>query len=64
MPLYFLLKDKIILRLEEEEQNQEIFTKIRPHLLDESAQALDQDQANYRVAIFRDEIKELGEINL
>lgn len=59
---YYLMKNGFILRLEEELNPKEIPLLIKANLL-ESAQenALNQDQANHRVAIFRDEILEINE---
>lgn len=59
---YYLMKNGYILRLEEPLQLKNIPLMIQANLLDEDAtDHLTQDQANYRVAIFRDEILEIDE---
>jgi hypothetical protein len=59
---YYLMKNGFILRLEEELHPAEVPLMIKANMLDpDNMQALNQDQANYRVAIFRDEILELDE---
>lgn len=57
---YYLMKNGFILRLEEPLQS-EIPALIEANLLDSQVVCLNQDQANYRVAIFRDEILEWPE---
>jgi hypothetical protein len=61
MAKYFLMKHKRILRLEENEDIQHLSKTIQSQLLDSNWQPMNQEQANYRVAIFRDEILELTE---
>jgi len=59
---YYLMKNGFILRLEDELENEDIPILIKANLLDpKDPILLNQDQANYRVAIFRDEILELEE---
>lgn len=59
---YYLMKNGFILRLEEPLDPQDIPILIKANLLDkEQIVKLNQDQANYRVAIFRDEILEMNE---
>lgn len=59
---YYLMKNGFILRLEEPLDHGDIPILIKANLLDtEQIVTLNQDQANYRVAIFRDEILELDE---
>jgi hypothetical protein len=59
---YYLMKNGFILRLEEPLDKEDIPILIKANLLDPANVAeLNQDQANYRVAIFRDEILEMQE---
>lgn len=59
---YYLMKNGFILRLESPLENEDIPILIKANLLDpKDPILLNQDQANYRVAIFRDEILELNE---
>lgn len=59
---YYLMKDGYILRLEEPLDPGDIPVLIKYNLLDpEELITLNQDQANNRVAIFRDEIVEMDE---
>jgi hypothetical protein len=59
---YYLMKNGFILRMEEEMDAQNIPLMIRANFVDaKDISVLNQDQANYRVAIFRDEILELPE---
>lgn len=59
---YYLMKNGFILRLEEELNQNQMPLMIKANLLDpENIAVLNQDQANYRVAIFRDEILEFNE---
>lgn len=59
---YYLMKNGYILRLEQPLEEREIPTLIKTNLYDQAQIVkLNQDQANYRVAIFRDEILELDE---
>lgn len=59
---YYLMKNGFILRLEEELDKKNIPLLLKANLLDKNdINVLNQEQANYRVAIFRDEILELPE---
>jgi hypothetical protein len=59
---YYLMKNGFILRLEDELDKEDIPLLIKANLFEpEQIKALDQEQANYRVAIFRDEILEMPE---
>jgi hypothetical protein len=61
-PHYYLMQDKKILRLEEEQSFETLSQEIKGRSLkSEELICLDQDQANWRVVIFRDEIMELDE---
>lgn len=61
MPHYYLMKNKKILRLEATDTFASLPFHISQNLLDADHPALDQEQANWRVVIFRDEIMELEE---
>jgi len=58
---YYLMKNKKILRLEPNERWDDLSWLIKMQLLEEDAKEMDQDKANWRVAIFRDEILEKSE---
>ena len=59
---YYLMKNGYILRMEAELNKTNIPLLVKANLLDPNELApLNQDQANYRVAIFRDEILEYPE---
>ena len=59
---YYLMKDGFILRMEDAFEAEDIPVLLKYNLLDpENLVTLNQEQANYRVAIFRDEIVELEE---
>ncbi|MBT4792035.1 MAG: hypothetical protein HON90_10725 [Halobacteriovoraceae bacterium] len=59
---YYLMKNGFILRLEEPLSRDEIPLLIKANLLEpKMLTVLNQDQANYRVALFRDEILEMPE---
>lgn len=61
-PHYYLMKSKKILRLEAEMTFASLPLSIRERVFDaEDIVALDQNQANWRVVIFRDEIMEFEE---
>jgi hypothetical protein len=61
-PHYYLMKCKKILRLEGDMPFAALPLPIRTQVLEpEDVTALDQDQANWRVVIFRDEILDLEE---
>jgi hypothetical protein len=59
---YYVMKSGFILRLEEELNAKNIPLMVKANLIDpKEIASLNQDQANYRVAIFRDEILEMDE---
>lgn len=59
---YYLMKNGYILRLEKSLDTKNIPLMVKANLIDPTEiSALNQDQANYRVAIFRDEILEWDE---
>jgi hypothetical protein len=59
---YYLMKNGYILRLESPLEKEDIPILIQANLLEtDQVAAINQDQANYRVAIFRDEILEMNE---
>lgn len=59
---YYLMKNGYILRLENPLEKEDIPVLIKANLLEpENLNYLNQEQANYRVAIFRDEILEWEE---
>jgi len=59
---YYIMRNGFILRLEQPLDYGDIPVLIKSNLLEvEDLVALNQEQANYRVAIFRDEILELDE---
>jgi len=61
---YYVMKSGFILRLEEPLDQEDIPILIKANLLEpQELQKLDQEQANYRVAIFRDEILEMNEFS-
>jgi hypothetical protein len=60
-PHYYLMKNKKILRLEADQKFADLSWLLRAQLLEADSEAMTQDQANWRVAIFRDEIVELYE---
>lgn len=61
-PHYYLMKSKKILRLEQEVLFTSLPLEIREKVLDPfEVISLDQNQANWRVVIFRDEIMEMDE---
>ena len=56
-PHYYLMKSKKILRLEADMDFADLPLPVRMKVFDEEdVTALDQNQANWRVVIFRDEI--------
>ena len=61
-PHYYLMRSKKILRLESETSFESLSLEIRERSLtpDETLK-MDQEQANWRVVLFRDEIMELDE---
>lgn len=61
-PHYYIMKNKKILRLESDVIFTSLPESIRERVLDsEDIVSLDQNQANWRVVIFRDEILDLEE---
>jgi len=61
-PHYYLMKSKKILRLESDVPFLSLPLSIRERVLEsDDVVSLDQNQANWRVVIFRDEILELDE---
>jgi hypothetical protein len=61
-PHYYIMKNKKILRLESDVSFSSLGDSIRQRVLDpEEVLVLDQNQANWRVVIFRDEILDLEE---
>lgn len=63
-PHYYIMKNKKILRLEHDVTFESLPETIRERVFDaDDIVVLDQNQANWRVVIFRDEILELDEYN-
>jgi len=60
-PHYYIMKCKKILRLEEETSFQSLPSHIREKCLEIDIHPLNQEQANWRVVLFRDEIMEMDE---
>ncbi len=61
-PHYYLMKSKKILRLEAETSFESLSLEIRERvLMTDELIRFNQDQANWRVVIYRDEILELDE---
>jgi hypothetical protein len=61
-PHYYIMRHRKILRLEEEVQFSNLPEHVKINILDDDELvSLDQDKANWRVAIFRDEIMDLEE---
>jgi hypothetical protein len=60
-PHYYLMKNKKILRLEANERWDDLSWIMRSHILDTNSKKMNQEEANWRVAIFRDEIMEVAE---
>ena len=61
-PHYYLMKSKKILRLEANESFASLPISIRERVLDaDDVVSFDQNQANWRVVIFRDEIMDFEE---
>lgn len=58
---YYLMKNKKILRLEAQERWEDLSWLLKAQILDPESKSMKQDQANWRVAIFRDEIMEKSE---
>ncbi|MBY0516642.1 MAG: hypothetical protein K2P81_07035 [Bacteriovoracaceae bacterium] len=55
------MKNKKILRLEANEKWDDLSWLIRTQILDGKAKDMNQEEANWRVAIFRDEILDISE---
>jgi len=61
-PHYYIMKNKKILRLEGNTSFESLPIEIKERLLEKEFETvLDQNQANWRVVIFRDEILDLEE---
>jgi hypothetical protein len=61
---YYLMKNGYILRMEDAFDKEDIPILLKANMLEPAqVEALNQEQANFRVAIFRDEILELDEYN-
>lgn len=60
-PQYYLMKNKKILRLEQNERFDDLSWLVRSQLFDHTAKVMNQEEANWRVAIYRDEIMEMDE---
>ena len=59
---YYLMKNGFILRLEDALEKGSVPLLVKANLLDpEEMTIMNQEQANYRVALFRDEILEMPE---
>ncbi len=61
MAKYYLMKNRLILRLEDGQNMESLPKWLQGEQLDPNWISLNQEQANYRVVIFRDEILELDE---
>jgi len=61
MAKYYLMKNRLILRLEDGQSMETQPKWIQQEQLDANWICLNQEQANYRVVIFRDEILEVDE---
>ena len=61
MATYYLMKNRLILRLEDNQSMDAMPQWIKSEQLDPNWACLNQEQANYRVVIFRDEILEFDE---
>ncbi|MCE3013139.1 MAG: hypothetical protein LW878_08735 [Proteobacteria bacterium] len=59
-PHYYLMKNKKILRLEADQKWDQLSYLIRTQIFDQK-KTMNQEEANWRVAIFRDEIMEMDE---
>ena len=61
-PHYYLMKNKKILRLESDMRFNSLSNEIQTRLFDHTSESsMNQEQANWRVVLFRDEIMELDE---
>jgi hypothetical protein len=63
-PHYYLMKGKKILRLEQETTFASLPLPIQEQVLIDPQENMNQEQANWRVVLFRDEIMELDEYSL
>lgn len=62
VPHYYLMKSKKILRLESDTSFESLPSSVRDYVLNPDDNfKMTQDQANWRVVLFRDEIMELDE---
>ena len=61
MAKYYLMKNRLILRLEDGQTMENLPKWLQNEQLDPNWICLNQEQANYRVVIFRDEILELDD---
>ncbi len=61
-PHYYLMRSKKILRLESETTFESLPLSVREHAIDlHNNIQMNQEQANWRVVLFRDEIMEMDE---
>ena len=60
-PHYYLMKNKKILRLEASQRWDDLSWLVRTQILEADSKVMNQEEANWRVAIFRDDIMEVGE---
>lgn len=60
-PHYYLMRSKKILRLEWDMSYEELPLSIRSQAFNDEKIKMNQEQANWRVVIFRDEIMEMDE---
>ena len=60
-PHYYLMKHKKILRLEAHEKWSQLSWLIQGQRHPEATEVLDQEQANWRVVVFRDDILDVEE---
>ncbi len=60
-PHYYLMKNKKVLRLEGDQRWDDLSWLVKAQVLDATSKKMNQEQANWRVAIFRDEIMEVDE---
>jgi hypothetical protein len=60
-PHYYLMKNKKVLRLESEERWDDLSWMVRSQIFEADTKVMNQEEANWRVAIFRDEIMDVAE---
>ena len=60
-PHYYLMKNKKVLRLESDERWDDLSWMVRSQVFEADSKIMTQDEANWRVAIFRDEIMDVTE---